>query len=228
MKTNPSLELKKRREIYEFISHNSGLHMRDISRKIDIPFTTLKYHLRYLENKGLLVSRKDGKFNRYFVSLEVSEHEKKILACFRRPTTLYIILMLFITVQCSQKEMSKYLGKHPATINFHLRHMLNAGIIEQVPIDQGVIYKEKLSVTIKRLQVSSEKIYVFTDPWMIYNLLVKHQEHLGDKADVAGIIDYIEFYISEGVPHQIQNRQDTKQSVCSTLYGFFFPPSFCY
>ena len=71
------LELKKRREIYEFISNNSGLHMRDISRKMNIPFTTMQYHLNYLEKKELIISKNDGKYTRYFISFEIGEKEKK-------------------------------------------------------------------------------------------------------------------------------------------------------
>jgi len=201
--------------------------MRDISRKMNVPFTSLKYHLIYLEKKGFIISREDGKYNRYFISQEIGEKEKKILNCFRKRTMLYIILWFFIAVQCSQKDLSRYLEKHPATISFHLRNMMCAGIIEQVPINGGVINKNSLPNIIKRPQVSSEKIYVLTDPWMIYDLLFKHKENLSEKEIVMGIIEYIEFHISDGIPKQIQNREETIESVVNTLRGFFFPPSFC-
>jgi DNA-binding MarR family transcriptional regulator len=224
---NSILEFKRRREIYEYINHNSGLHMRDISRKLNIPFTSLKYHLNYLEKKGFIISRDDGKYRRYFISLEVGEKEKMILNCLRRRTTLHIILWFFIAMQCSQKDISRYLEKHPATISFHLRKMIQANIIEQVSIENGVIHNDTTPIIIKRPQVSSEKIYVLQDPWMIYELLIQNKENLGDKEVVTGIIEYVEFIISEGIPKQIQNREDTKESIVNTFYKFFFPPSFC-
>ena len=224
---NTILELKRRREIYKFISQNSGLHMRDISRKLNVPFTSLKYHLNYLEKKGFIISRDDGKYSRYFISLEIGEKEKRILNCLRKRTTLHIILWFFIAVQCSQKDISRFLEKHPTTISFHLRKMIQTGIIEQVSIDKGVIYNDVPPITINRPQVSSEKIYVLQDPWMIYDLLIKNKENLGDKEVVTGIIEYVEFIISEGIPKQIQNREDTKESIVNTFYEFFFPPSFC-
>ena len=224
---NTILEFKRRQEIYEFISQNSGLHMRDISRKLSVPLTSLKYHLNYLEKKGFVMSRDDGKYNRYFISLEIGEKEKRILTCLRKRTMLHIILWFFIAVQCSQKDISRFLEKHPTTISFHLRKMIQAGIIEQVLIDKGVIYNDTPPITINRPQVSSEKIYVLQDPWMIYDLLIKNKENLGDKEVVTGIIEYVEFIISEGIPKQIQNREDTKESILNTFYGFFFPPTFC-
>ena len=227
MENKDILDLKRRREIYEFISQNPGLHMRDISRKMNIPFTSLKYHLNYFEKRELIISRVDGKYNRYFISLEIGEKEKKILNFFRKRTTLHIILWFLMAAQCSQRDLGRFLEKHPATIAFHLRKMEHEGIIEQVSINNGVIYKDTQPSTIKRPQVSSEKIYVLKDHWMIYDLLIKHKENLVDKEIVAGMIEHIEFYISDGIPKQIQNREDTMDSIIKTFCGFFFPPSFC-
>jgi len=222
-----TLELKRRRELYEFIAHNSGLHMRDISRRMNVPFTSLKYHLRYLEKKGFIISKEDGKFNRYFIPQKVSEQEKKILNCVRKKATLHIILWLFVTIQCSQRDLSKFLEKHPATISFHLRNMLHAGIIEQVPIKEGVVNKNSPPHTIQRPIVSSEKIYVLVNPWMIYDILIKHKENLPEKDIVNGIIEYVEFHISNGIPKRVQNRKDTIASLINAVQSYFFPPSFC-
>ncbi len=105
--------------------------------------------------------------------------------------------------------------------------MLHAGIIKQVSIDNGVIYKDALPNVIERVQISSEKIYILQDSWMIYDLLIKHKENLSDKEIVAGIIEYVEMHISAGIPKKIQNREETIESVIKTFFGLFFPPSFC-
>jgi len=221
------IELKRRREIYDFISKNSGLHMRELSRKMNIPFSTLQYHLNYLEKKEFIISKDDGKYIRYFISFQIGEKEKRILNFLRKKTTLHMILWFFIAQQCSQKDLSRFLEKHPATIGFHLRNMLNLGIIKRVPIDNGIIYKETLPNIIERNQVSSEKIYILQDSWMIYDLIIKHKENLADKDIVTGIIEYIEMHISEGIPKKIQSREETIDSVIKTFSKIFFPPSFC-
>ena len=227
MKKKEILDLKRRRAIYEFISQHPGLHMREISRKMNIPFSSLEYHLNYLKKRGLILSKVDSKYNRYFISLEIGEMEKKILNFFRKRTSLHILLWFLIAVQCSQRDLGRYLEKHPATIAFHLRKMEKAGIVKKVSIDNGVIYKDTLPGIIKRSQVSSEKIYVLTDQWIIYDLLIKHKDSLEDNEIVKGIIDYVEFYISEGVPVQVQSREDTMDSVVDAFNSIFFPPPFC-
>jgi len=224
---NAILEFKRRKEIYDFISQNSGLHMREISRRINIPFTSLEYHLNYLEKNKLIISREDGKYNRFYLSCETSEKEKKILNCFRNRTVLSIILSFVIVVQTSQKDLSRFLEKHPATISFQLRKMIQADIIEQASIYDGEIRTTEPSIRIKRNQVSSEKIYVLKDLWMTYTLLRKHKDKLDDKELVGGIIEYVELNISEGIPKQIQNREETIESILETFYAIIFPPSFC-
>ena len=105
--------------------------------------------------------------------------------------------------------------------------MRRAGVITQVPITEGIIQKETLPSTIKRPKVSSEKIYVLTDPWMIYNLLIKYKEQIDDPTVVCGLIEFVEFFISDGIPKQVQNREDTIKALVNACMGFFFPPSFC-
>jgi len=42
------LEHDIRQKIYRFILENSGLHLREISRRMAIPKSTLRHHLKYL------------------------------------------------------------------------------------------------------------------------------------------------------------------------------------
>jgi predicted transcriptional regulator len=61
-------EIETKRRIYNFILKNPGLHMRELSRKMNIPYSTLKYHLYYLKNRELIIVRPSGKYYRFFVS----------------------------------------------------------------------------------------------------------------------------------------------------------------
>ena len=58
------LELETRRKIYDFIQKFPGLHVREISRRLEIPFSTLQYHLRFLEKRELVKAKDDGKYIR--------------------------------------------------------------------------------------------------------------------------------------------------------------------
>ena len=200
--------------------------MRELSRKLDIPISSLKYHLYNFEKRKIIVSKRDSKYSRYFLSHVISEEEKKIVNVFRKQTNLTIILSFILMIQCSQQELSTYLGKHPATIAFHLRKMKKASIIEQVPITNGVLVLDKVPSIMKRQQLSNEKIYILKDPWMIYTLLHKYKDNLEHKELAALVIEYVEAAISDGVPKHIQTKEDTIDSVANFFFDFIFPISF--
>ena len=227
MQNTEVLNIKRRREIFDFISKNPGMHLRDLSRKMNIAFSTLKYHLNYLEKTNLIVAVKEGKYSRYFVSEEVGNGEKLIIGFLQKKTTLHIIFWLMIGIQASQKELSRFMLQHPTSVGFHLRKMKKAGLIEEVSIENGAVSREAFPCFVKRSRVSNEKIYVLVDPWHVYDIILKHRKHLIHTELVDHLIYYVEFFIADGIPKEVMNREDTIDSLVETFTYFFFPPSFC-
>ena len=80
MNHNDLLELKSRRFIYNCIQKHPCLHVRELERVTNIPFTTLRYHLRYLQKKELVNVKKEGGFKRYYVTQSISLQEKKLFS----------------------------------------------------------------------------------------------------------------------------------------------------
>ena len=73
---NGILELETRRRIYNFILKNPGLHLREISRRSNIPKTTLIYHLNFLEKQGLIKTEANSRFTRYYTTNKVGKKDK--------------------------------------------------------------------------------------------------------------------------------------------------------
>ena len=57
------LKLETRREIYNFILEYPGLHLREISRRTNIPLGSLGYYIKSLKKYGLIETKKDQKYN---------------------------------------------------------------------------------------------------------------------------------------------------------------------
>jgi len=220
------LELESRRKIYNFILNNPGLHIREISRRSDISFSTLRHHLNHLEKNDILINKKEGNYNRYYARDKMGKNDKKIMDFLRQDTPRAIILLLFAYVECSLTEISENLEKHPSTISYHLNNMQNMGIVERVFGENGIIDNDSVPFKIKRSQVTNESIYMLKDPELIYNLLIRYKNDLFDNITVGSIVGYVDDFVSDGVPEKILSPKESIDSIAKQIYELF-PIPFC-
>ena len=87
-------ELETRKRIYSFISEYPGLHLREISRRLNIPFSGLKYHLDFLEKQGVVNKKANRRYTRYYVTQKLSQKDKEIINLLRQEVPCRIILLL--------------------------------------------------------------------------------------------------------------------------------------
>ena len=69
-------DFQKKKEIYEFIFQNPGVHLRELSRKLNIPRTTLAYHLKYLNKHDLILSKFVSGYKRYWAANKIGQKDK--------------------------------------------------------------------------------------------------------------------------------------------------------
>ena len=131
MPRQKALELEIRRKIYEFIAEKPGLHLREISRSMKIPKTTLTYHINYLEKSNLINQKHSNGCNRLFINEKIGRKEQQLLNILRQKIPRRIFLYLLFSLSFSQLECSKELNVHPATISYHLDKMIEAGLLEK-------------------------------------------------------------------------------------------------
>ena len=224
---NKILELETRRQIYNFITKYPGLHIREISRKTNIPFTTLRHHLIYLEKHDLIIRKKEGKYNRFYAKNKIDHRERKIIDFLRQDTSRNIILLLLAYVECSQIELSQNLGKHPSTILYYLKKMQDMGIVECSSITNGITFNRSIPLLIERKKITNETIYTLQNPSLIYNILIQYKNNLFDDAKIKFVLDYIEGFISEGVPKKILSPKSSVDSIKKLIFEDLFPPPFC-
>ena len=170
------LKIKMRSIIYRFILENPGLHFRELGRRLNIPRSTLGYHLNYLKKQGLTITKKDYKYSRYFISEDISKSEKTILSIIRAEAARDVLLYIWIMVVASRTEIAKELDKHPTTVEFHLKRLLECGVIEPAPAVDGIIYTSSKNVPIiKRKKSKNEIFYRLTVP-KIERIIIMYYE----------------------------------------------------
>lgn|GEM_PF-428563 len=130
MNNDLSFELQTRKRIYDTIVSYPGLHLRELSRLLDIPLGTLRYHLSYLEKHELIIAQRDNRYKRYY-SRKLSPQQKKILAKLRREIPRGIVLFLLLNPNAKHSDLLDNFDLSPSTITYYLKRLINEGIIKR-------------------------------------------------------------------------------------------------
>lgn len=171
--------LKVRRNIFQLLQKHPGLHFREISRQLDIRRSTLSYHLRYLEKKGVIKKIAENGFTRYYIAEDIADEKKTMLHLLRQEVPRNIILYMLSNTCASRIELSKKLDKHPTTIEHHLKKLINKDVIELIPREKdGVYVKFGDPIDVKRTRVSKEKFYRLRNPFSIYDSIIIYEKNL--------------------------------------------------
>jgi DNA-binding transcriptional ArsR family regulator len=217
------LILESRREIYNFILRYPGLHLREISRRLTIPFSTLNYHLRFLKKRELIKEKAEGRYNRYYITEKVGSREKEILSILRKDTPRTIILYLLAHIYSSQIDISGSLKKHPTTIEFHLKKLLNFNIIEPVQPVNGKIYRDTNPKIIECDPIGKERIYVLKDPDAIYDTLTTYKHSLLEDIESNLVLAYLDSFTKD-LPEKLPSPKEWEDLVIETFFEIFPHP----
>lgn len=123
-----ALELDTRRRIYQHLLKVPGEHMREIGRALDIPMGTLEYHLHYLVKAGLIHTREDPRYTRYFPTGEIGRREKDLLSILRQEVPRRIAAFLLLNPGANHGEIHTQFPLSASTLSFHLKKLTSAGI----------------------------------------------------------------------------------------------------
>src|SRR3989304_8155940 len=87
------LENEKRGKIYGTIETSPGIHLRELQRVLNIPLTTLEYHLGYMTRKKIIFAETEGHYKRYYTK-PLDPEDKKVLAALRQKRMRQIVLVV--------------------------------------------------------------------------------------------------------------------------------------
>lgn len=195
---NDILKLQIRNEIYNFIQKNPGLHFRELSRKLNIPKTTLIYHLHYLEKLDIVISKTVQGYKRFYIKEKVGIKDKEIINILRQEIPLRIVLLLMTpgpayifkdketykklieTYEAWERtyskneliEFTKYWGGEKDIFHIH-KHRTTVSFHLQKLLEADIIEKVK---------VGKETKYKLKDEDQIVAILIKYRDALSKKS----------------------------------------------
>ncbi len=204
--------LDLRRKIYQNISRYPGLHLRELSRKMDMPKSTLVYHTNYLLKRNLISINDSSGYERFFILRDFNNKNKKLIALIREKVPLNLILYFCLYQNTNQREIisfaqrwekhpvkiAKTLNKHPTTLSYHLNKLVEQGVIERIEKGNEVIYSLKDMESIIDLIITYNKRLFGKD-------LKKILKWMQDETGVSLVVDKVMKNIFDIFPHPYYN-----------------------
>ncbi|HWH08432.1 MAG TPA: MarR family transcriptional regulator, partial [Candidatus Thermoplasmatota archaeon] len=134
------LEHEKRDEIYELIRTQPGIHAHEIGERAQIGWGTTVYHLKLLEQHSLVVSKKSGRYKRFFVNTGEYTKKKDAYGALRNDTAKAVADFIVNHPGCSQKELCAALGIQPSLASWHVDKLEGVELVKRVKDGRQVRY----------------------------------------------------------------------------------------
>lgn len=164
------LELETRKEIFEYVQTNPGVHFSQVKRDLDMETGLLQHHLDTLEEYDVLMSQEHQGKRRLFVAEELTNEEREILSSLRYETTRHILLFLIQEEAARNGSIADELSVAPSTVSWHVSRLVEDGIISQI-------------------QDGRTTFYTVADEELTMQLLVRYKESFVDRA-VDNVLDF--------------------------------------
>ena len=151
--------LENRRLIFDYILDNPGVHLRKISRDINIHLSTLRYHIDYLETKGLITSQKEDNLKIYFASGKLNPQEKKLTPLLQQKRFRDIILAIIGSDEPTSSEIAEKLSMNPSTTSKYIKILEEREVISHEKIGREKRYHINNEESVIKLLLTYKKSF---------------------------------------------------------------------
>ena len=141
--TNESPDPSVRGQILEFIRGHPGTHLRQIKRELNLSMGSIQYHLYGLEKEKKILARRRGLYKRFYVNLVFGENQYEILDVLSQETERDLLLYIITSPNATQKQLAEYASISAGTINWHMKRLIDSGLVEMRREGQFARYEIK-------------------------------------------------------------------------------------
>ncbi len=133
------LESERRRKIYDVVEASPGIHLRELQRMMDIPLTSLEYHLTYMTHKGILFAETEGYLKRYYTK-PLDPEDKKVLSALRQKRMREIVLTVLENGKAKNQLLAERLKLSHSTLSSYLKYLVNKNILAREKVGYEYLY----------------------------------------------------------------------------------------
>jgi predicted transcriptional regulator len=89
----------------------------------------IQYHLYALEKDRRIIPRRKGIYKRFYPSLVFGDRQQAILDVLSHQTQRDLLLFIIQNPKATQKRLSEYARLSPYSINWHMRRLVQSGLV---------------------------------------------------------------------------------------------------
>lgn len=141
-----------------YLTATPGTHFSKIRDDLKLGTGETQHHLRRLESEGVIESRKDGEYRRFFPANRFTEFEQVALGYLRRETPRGMLVHLLESPGISAGELADRLSVSRPTVSKYATQLEDAGLLTR------------------------EDQYVVQEPETVLLLLVRYADSFGEDA----------------------------------------------
>jgi predicted transcriptional regulator len=125
---NRALAHPVRERLLEAVRAHPGIHESDLAREVGLRHNHVQYHLRVLEEVGIVETRHFGGLKCIFELGKLSSAEKA-MAMAQRGRSQEVLLLVTQEPGIAQRELARRLGMSESSIKWHLDRLEGSGVV---------------------------------------------------------------------------------------------------
>lgn len=119
-----------RKEIFERICSEPGIHLHEVARRTGATLSTIRYHCAILERSHMIRVMEEKGFRRFFQNGGAySRDELDLLSCLRSKTSSEILRIVMVRPEISRQEIADAIGKSGPSITWHMKRLEEKGLL---------------------------------------------------------------------------------------------------
>lgn len=139
------------KRILDFIHSRPGVHLREICRSLELAMGDVQYHLRRLERDHRITSTRRGLYKFFYPADLFGERQREVLSVLGLDRQRELILVIIQTPWATQEELAASAGVSQATISWHLKRLVELGVVERKQQGRVATYNVARGEEIARL-----------------------------------------------------------------------------
>lgn len=130
-----------RKTVHDAVVRNPGVHLREIERMTSLSLGVVRHHLDRMQREGLVFSRRDRHFKRFFSRSELPPNmPTETFDALRQDGPRTIVLHLLNNPGTTHGRMAEALDIPASTLSTYLSLLRRKGIVRRERLDRRNLY----------------------------------------------------------------------------------------